>query len=169
MGSSCYCSYWHFAGNTNAWLARLAFEPNLNRDELLERARASPRGIVARAADGTVIGWMKLEPAPNLVKMYAQRVYRGLAGLGPERAGVWTVGCFLVDPAWRRQGVARALVHAGIELGRARGALALEALPRRAEGVGDEELFTGPYALFLSEGFRVVYEQTQYPVLRLEL
>ncbi len=167
--SGCYCSYWHFEGTTNAWLARLAFESDVNRRELFERARSSPRGVVARTPDGSVIGWMKLEPASALPKAYAQRVYRGLHGLGPEREGVWTVGCFLIDPLWRRRGVARALVRAGVELARHGGANAVEALPRRAEGVRDEELWTGPFALFASEGFSVVHEQTQYPVLRREL
>jgi GNAT superfamily N-acetyltransferase len=169
VGSGCYCSYWHFEGNTNAWLARLAFEPAMNRSELRERARTARRGVVARLPDGAVVGWMKLEPAANLPKLYAQRVYRGLPGLGPARDGVWAVGCFLVHPDWRRQGVARGLLRAGIELGRAGGARALEAFPRRAEGVRDEELFTGPLALFASEGFYVVHEQAQYPVLRRDL
>ena len=167
--SGCYCSYWHFPCDKNAWLARLAFEPQENRRELFERARTPPRGIVARLADGTAIGWMKLEPAVNLPKIYEQRVYRGLLGLGPERPGAWTVGCFLVDTAWRRQGVARALLRRGVELARAGGAVSLEALPRRAEGVRDEELWTGPLGLFTSEGFALVHEQAQYPVLRRDL
>jgi GNAT superfamily N-acetyltransferase len=164
--SGCYCSYWHFPCDKNAWLARLAFESEANRRELFERARTPPRGVVARLADGTAVGWMKLEPAVQLPKIYAQRVYRGLSGLSPDRAGVWAVGCFLVDTSFRRQGVARALLRRGIELARAGGALSLEAFPRRAEGVRDEELWTGPLDLFTSEGFAVVHEQTQYPVLR---
>ena len=164
--SGCYCSYWHFARDKNAWLARLAFEPQENRRELFERARTPPRGVIARQADGTAIGWMKLEPAVGLPKIYEQRVYRGIPALGADRAGVWTVGCFLIDPSFRRQGVARALLRRGLELARAAGALSVEALPRRAEGVRDEELWTGPLALFTAEGFAVVHEQSQYPVLR---
>lgn len=164
--SACYCSYWHFPSDKNAWLARLAFEPQENRRELFERASTPPRGVLARQPDGTAIGWMKLEPAAELPKIYAQRIYRGISGLGAGRAGVWTVGCFLIDPSFRRQGVARALLRRGIELARAGGAVSLEALPRRADGVRDEELWTGPLGLFTSEGFAVVHEQAQYPVLR---
>jgi GNAT superfamily N-acetyltransferase len=167
--SGCYCSYWHFPCDKNAWLARLAFEPQENRRELIERAQTPPRGVVARLTGGTAIGWMKLEPAMQLPKIYEQRVYRGLVGLGSERAGVWTVGCFLIDTAWRRRGVARALLRRGIELARAGGAVTLEAFPRRAEGVRDEELWTGPFELFITEGFAVSHEQTQYPVLRREV
>jgi len=168
-GSRCFCAYWHFTGDKNEWLARLAFEPDVNRRELLQRAESQLAGVVAQTADGEVIGWMKLEPARNVAKIYAQRTVRGLPGLGLERDGVWTIGCFLVDPAWRRRGVARALVRAGVELARAEGARSLEAFPRRAEGVGDEELWTGPFPLFEREGFHVVHEQVQYPVLRRDL
>jgi GNAT superfamily N-acetyltransferase len=168
-GSNCFCSYWHFGGDKNDWQARLAFEPDANRRELLARAEQPLAGVVAKRGDGSVAGWMKLEPAANLLKVYAQRPYRVLPGLTPAREGVWTVGCFLVDAACRRQGVARALLKRGIELARAAGAHTLEAFPRRAEGVRDDELWTGPLALFENEGFEVVHEQLQYPVLRLSL
>lgn len=168
-GSGCFCSYWHFTGDKNEWLARLAFEPDANRRELFERAEKPLAGVVATLANGAAVGWMKLEPAADLPKIYGQRTYRGLPGLEPRRDGVWTVGCFLVDAEYRRHGVARALLRRGIELARAAGARAVEAFPRRAEGVRDEELWTGPFALFASEGFEVVHEQIQYPVLRRSL
>lgn len=168
-GSACFCSYWHFDGDKNAWQARLAFEPDANRRELFERAEQPLVGVVAKREDGSVVGWMKLEPAAHLPKIYAQRPYRALPGLTPARSGVWTVGCFLVDGEFRRCGVARALLERGVELARAAGARTLEAFPRRAEGVRDEELWTGPLALFASAGFEVVHEQIQYPVLRRNL
>jgi GNAT superfamily N-acetyltransferase len=169
-GSSCFCSYFHFEGDKNAWLARLAHEPEQNRRELAERARTpSLRGVVAKLDDARVVGWMKLEPALALPKLYAQRTYKGLPIFTGERAHVWTIGCFLVDPDFRRRGVARALLEKGIELARSAGARALEAFPRRAEGVMDEQLFTGPLALFESAGFAVVHDQAQYPVLRRDL
>lgn len=165
--SRCYCRYFHFDGDKNAWQARLAFEPEQNRAELLARAAETPPGgVVAFDEAGSIVGWMKLEPAPSLPKLYAQRVYRGLPCFQGDRSGAWALGCFLVDPAFRRRGVARALLRAGVELARAHGAEALEAFPRRAEGVGAEELWTGPFALLTSEGFEIVHEQTQYPVLR---
>ncbi len=169
-GSTCFCRYFHFEGDKNAWLARLAFEPGENRRELVEHAaRPKLTGVVAKLPDDTVIGWMKLERALDLPKLYAQRTYRSLPVLATDRERVCTVGCFLIDPAWRRRGVASALLAQGIELARASGARAIEAFPRRAEGVGDEELWTGPFGLFRAQGFEIVHEQSQYPVLRREL
>jgi ribosomal protein S18 acetylase RimI-like enzyme len=169
-GSGCFCRYFHFEGDKNAWLARLAFEPAENRRELLAHAsRPALTGVVAKLADGTVVGWMKLERALELPKLYAQRTYRSLPVLAEGRERIFTVGCFLVDPAWRRRGVARALLTSGIELARAEGARAIEAFPRRAEAVGDEQIWTGPLGLYRALGFEIVHEQAQYPVLRREL
>jgi GNAT superfamily N-acetyltransferase len=166
IGSACYCRYFHFEGDKNEWQARLAFEPEKNRAELVERAARPPLAGVVAFAGEDACGWMKLEPAAAVPKLYAQRPYRALPQLAGPRSGVWVVGCFLVAPEVRRRGVARGLLRAGIELARAQGAHALEAFPRRAEGVRDEELWTGPLALFMSESFAIVQEQTQYPVLR---
>ncbi len=168
VGSACFCRYFHFEGDKNAWQMRLAHEPEANRRELFAHAREPVlTGVVATLADGAAIGWMKLEAAARLPKLYAQRTYRALPCFEGPRSGVLTVGCFLVDPEWRRRGVARALLNAGIELARAERMSAIEAFPRRVEGAPDEQLFTGPLALFTSAGFEIVSDQTQYPVLRL--
>lgn len=168
-GSTCFCQYFHFAGDKNDWLARLAFEPKQNEQKLGERALLDPpRGIVALHGE-EVVGWMKLEPAEELPKLYGQRIYRNLPCFGADRRGVWTIGCFLIDPARRRRGVARALVRAGVDTARAHGGRALEVFPRRAEGVGAEELWTGPFPLLESEGFEIVHDQAQYPVMRRSL
>jgi GNAT superfamily N-acetyltransferase len=166
-GSACFCRYFHFGGDKNEWQARLSFEPEKNRAELFERSvQSPPGGMVAFSNAGDAVGWMKLEPALALPKLYAQRTYRNLPVFAGAREGVWVVGCFLVEEPFRRQGVARALLRSGIELARARGVVSLEAFPRRAEGVRPEELWTGPSPLFEAEGFELVAGEGQYPVLR---
>lgn len=170
VGSGCYCEWWHFEGDKNAWLDRLAHAPETNRERLFERAEAPGlSGVVALAREGDAgeaIGWMKITFAGAVGKIYAQRPYRGLPCFAGNREHTATVGCFLVDPTFRRRGVGRALLGAGIELARSAGAVAIEAFPRRAEGVRDEELWTGPYALFFKHGFEVVHDLAQYPVMR---
>ena len=165
--SGCYCEWWHFEGDKNAWLARLAHAPEANRERLVERAETEGlTGLVAVDRNGDAVGWMKLTPASAVPKLYAQRPYRGLACFAENRDRTLTVGCFLVDPAWRRRGVAEALLRAGIELARASDAVAVEAFPRHAEDLRDEELWTGPHGLFRRHGFEVVHELGQYPVVR---
>ena len=166
----CHCRYWHFEGDKNAWLARCAFEPGESRAEL-EAAASSDEleGVVAVASDGKVVGWMKIVPAAKIRKLYEQRAYRGLPCFGGDRSDVYSIGCFLVDEEERRKGVARGLLAAGIEAARRAGAKQIEAFPRRAEQVSDDQLFTGPFSIFEQHGFQIVNDFAPYPVLRLEV
>jgi GNAT superfamily N-acetyltransferase len=169
---SCYCQYWHFHGDKNAWLDRCAHAPERNKSELedgLARGAEAMRGVVATDPLGTVVGWMKLAPASTVGKIYDQRVYRKLPCFGGDRRGVYAIGCFLVDEAWRRRGVARALVSAGVGAARAWGAMAIECFPRRSATATAGELWTGPLEALLAAGFAVVHDFEPYPVLRLNL
>lgn len=171
--SPCYCRYWHFEGERNDWLARCAFSPDANEAEMREAlASGSPdaKGLVAVTPEGEVIGWMKLSPASSVRKLYDQRIYRGLPCFEGDRSGVFTIGCFLVHPAHRRRGIARALLEKAIDLAPSWGARVLEAFPRRiSEAAHDAELMLGPHGIFLENGFQCVHEIGPYPVLRREL
>lgn len=168
----CHCRYWHFEGDKNEWLARCYGEPEQNRAELegsIRGAHPEGEGVVALSA-GAIVGWAKVARAGVASKAFEQRFYRALPCFGGDRSGVMLLGCTLVHPGHRRRGVATALAKAAIEHARARGAVALEALPRRtSEPVADEELWTGPFAALLRLGFVEVGGEGPYPVLRLPL
>jgi GNAT superfamily N-acetyltransferase len=171
-GSPCFCRFWHFDGTNNAWLQRCAEEPERNRDELVTALRAGgdeARGVVA-LEDGELVGWTKVAPAVGVPKLYARKLYKSLPCFEGDRAGVYVIGCLLVDPRFRRRGVATSLVEGAVRAAEAWGARALEAFPRRPkEPVADEELWTGPVSAFTTNGFVVVNEFEPYPVLRREL
>jgi GNAT superfamily N-acetyltransferase len=168
-GTPCHCQYWHFSGDKNAWLERLFHAPEENR-EAFTAGLASPelKGVVALAGDHAV-GWMKLCPAERVSKLYEQRLYKGLPCFGGPRDGVLTVGCMLVDEDWRRRGVARSLLRAGVELAVESGARAIEAFPRRHEQAHAPELWLGPLNVFIEAGFRIVNDFAPYPVLRYDV
>ncbi len=120
------------------------------------------RGLVAVRGDD-VVGWMKVTRRATLPKLLARFPYRGLDDPGD----VFAIGCFLVDPALRRDGVAAALLDSAIAHAPSWGARFLEAYPRASDApLHEGELWQGPHALFTSRGFVVVREASQYPVLR---
>jgi GNAT superfamily N-acetyltransferase len=165
----CYCQYWHFSGDKNAWLERLFHAPEQNRDAFVAGLeRPEIHGVVA-LAEGQAVGWMKLCPAERVQKLYEQRLYKALPCFGGPRDGVLTVGCLLVDEEWRRRGVARSLVGTGIQLAQANRARAIEAFPRRHEQAQAHELWLGPVKVFLDVGFRIVNDFGPYPVLRYDV
>ncbi|WP_437972373.1 GNAT family N-acetyltransferase [Sorangium sp. So ce260] len=170
-GTPCYCRYYHFEGTNNEWLARCSDGQGDNRREFAEALAAGSdeaRGVVALAQGvPDVVGWLKVAPAAAVAKAYERRLYRGLPCFAGDRAGVFLIGCAVVHPGHRRQGVATALVAGAVELAPAWGARALEALPRRPrEPVSDEELWTGPVSAFTRNGFVEVNAFEPYPVLR---
>jgi GNAT superfamily N-acetyltransferase len=171
-GSPCYCRFWHFAGANNAWLDRCANAPGENRAELeagLASGNDEARGVIGLVG-GAVVGWLKVAPATVMRKAYERRLYKALPCFEGNREGVFLVGCALVHPAHRRQGVATALVAGAVALAPSWGARALEALPRRPrEAVSDEELWTGPMGAYAANGFVEVSAFEPYPVLRREL
>ena len=83
-GSGCYCNYWHFEGDKNAWLERCYLKPEENRAALSARLASEELcGVVAvpSSPDDSVVtlaGWMKLVPSGTLPRLYDQRVYRRL-------------------------------------------------------------------------------------------
>lgn len=165
--SPCFCRYWHFGGDKNAWLARCAHDEEESRIENAARVHEGhPEGRGLLALEGErAVGWMKLAPRPIVSKLRRLPVYRG-ADLGDDE-GVHVVGCFLVRPERRRRGIARLLLASAPSAVRAWGGRALEAYPRRSsEPMHDEERWMGPLELFLEQGFVLVAGEGPYPVLR---
>jgi GNAT superfamily N-acetyltransferase len=166
--SPCYCRYWHFTGVKNDWLDRCAHRPEENLAEQTEAVRlgdASARGLVAidRDAGDAVVGWMKLAPHEAVPKLTRLPVYRALA----SEPGSWVVGCFLIDPSRRRDGIARALLRAAEEHVCAWGGRVLLGYPRRStETLHDEEAWQGPERLFVELGYTPIHDVPPYPVYR---
>jgi GNAT superfamily N-acetyltransferase len=174
-GSGCFCNYWHFEGNKNAWLERCFLDAAANRAALVERL-ASPElsGVVASSPQG-VCGWLKVTRAQALTRLYDQRVYRGLPCFqGPPgaREHVYAVSCFYVAETERGRGLGRSLLETAIAVAREAGGSALEAFPRQTpagERLRPDEVWLGPEALFRNLGFVPVSDFLAYPVLRLDL
>ena len=166
-GCPCFCRYWHFEGDKNAWLDRCANAREASFEEHAACVRANDdraRGLVA-LEDGACIGWMKLAPRAVVPKLRRLPVYRAL-DLGTDD-GVWSIGCFLVHPAHRGRGVARALLAAAEDHVAAWGGRVLEGYPRRTgDPMHPEEAWMGPLRVFEDRAYRVVAGEGQYPVLR---
>jgi GNAT superfamily N-acetyltransferase len=112
------------------------------------------------------VGWLKLAPAATLDKLYQRRPYAKMPCFSGNRDAVYTVACVLVDAAWRRRGVAQAMIHEAVNAAFRWGADCVEALPRT--GTDDPQLLQmGPEAAFLKAGFEVVQQSIRgYPVLQ---
>jgi ribosomal protein S18 acetylase RimI-like enzyme len=144
--AGCYCYFpLHDPEQTN-WQERSGAE---NRAAVTACAQAGAlRGVLAYA-DDKVVGWCNAGPWSQFPML------RDFPQADQDSVGV--VFCFVVDPAYRGRGVAKALLDAACEQFRAAGLKAAQAKPaRHAEGAAANHL--GPLAMYLAAGFVVVAE-----------
>jgi ribosomal protein S18 acetylase RimI-like enzyme len=144
--AGCYCYFpLHDPEQTN-WHERKAPE---NRAAVTACAQTGAiRGVLAYAK-GKVVGWCNAGPWSQfpMLRDFPQ----------DDKDSIGVIFCFVVDPAFRGQGVATSLLHAACEQFRAAGLKAAQAKPsKHAEGAAANHL--GPLAMYLTAGFSVVAE-----------
>jgi GNAT superfamily N-acetyltransferase len=132
----------------------------------LERAVGSgtPAGLLAYR-EGTPVGWVSAGPR----EQFAGRLERSPALTpAPFDGAIWSVLCFVVPRAYRRQGVMHALLAGAVEHARAAGAAAIEGVPRDDRG-GKRwpapMAYTGMASMFERAGFSFVEERRDERVL----
>ncbi len=153
----CFCAAWTVP-SWEDWGERTSDQNRAVRAAMFDTARYD--GFLAYDGAGQAVGWLQCAPLAWFPKLY-QQMHRT-----PE-PGVYALGCFLVAPDSRRQGVARALLAGALEWLDGADAVACEAFPRRGVS-GEGEVWTGPESLLVAAGFRVVVDDSARPVLRRE-
>jgi GNAT superfamily N-acetyltransferase len=146
----CWCMWWRLPAHGRAWSEAVGAP---NRRAL--RALVESGGVHAVMAfhDAQPAAWCSFGPRasfPFLVKS------RALAR--KRTAGVWSVVCFYLPPAWRRRGLGRALLKAATARAFELGATEVEGFPvvPRKPGAAVPAAFawTGLPAQFKAAGFR---------------
>jgi ribosomal protein S18 acetylase RimI-like enzyme len=153
----CFCVAW-WTPTWTGWGERTAQQNRAQREALF--AQDEYDGYLLYA-DGLPIGWCQVGRRDRLAKLVGQ--YRLL----PDSA-TWAITCFQIAPAYRRQGLASALLQDVLRDLRARGVRRVEAFPKRGKGLGPEDVWTGPEQLFVAAGFRLVRDDPSRPVLAWE-
>ena len=113
-------------------------------------------GLLAYA-EGVPVGWVSVAPREEYGHLSRSKHY----GAAEAEEGVWSIACFIVHPAARHRGVAKALLQAAVEHAVARGARAIEGYPhaRRPDYMGSEEMFE-------AAGFRPVRAASVRTIMR---
>ena len=163
----CWCMYWRLP--RKEWeAARGATAKALIKKRL---AKAPPAGLLAYAA-GEAVGWLQIGPRADTPQWNTpRRVCAPLADAPDTDETVWAATCFFVRPGWRKQGVTRALLAAGVDFAREHGARAIEACPHEgAERMDAASLYVGAASVFRQAGFReVARRKANRPLMRLTL
>lgn len=150
--SWCWCQFFLTTGNGYHDSAER------NRTELETRVREAdvPPGLLAyRGAEP--VGWLQLGPRTDYPRVTGQAAVAKVVGERDAGERVWRTTCFVVRVGHRRQGVARALLAAGVEFAAQHGATVLEGHPvdvsARDTRTAGAVLYHGTAAMFTEAGF----------------
>ena len=148
--AKCYCHYYHVPstmdwGSFDAAANRVAISSRIDVGEM--------EGFLAYAGDD-VVGWVNAQPLNKLPHCWARMAIEPPESTLPAW-DVAAVVCFVIAPAWRRRGVARALLEGALASFATRGIRRVYAFPfRRAEGDDRPTAhYHGPEGIFAQCGF----------------
>jgi GNAT superfamily N-acetyltransferase len=154
----CWCQFWHQRGKGYS-----AGFGKPNRLRLEEQVRSTPPPGLLAYLDGEAVGWCRLGPREEFERLEASP---RLARVDDER--VWSVVCFYVHPAAKRQGVASALLEAATGFAAERDAPILEAYAVDA-GHANIDAYTGYLPMYLEAGFEPVKDAGRRTIVRRSL
>jgi GNAT superfamily N-acetyltransferase len=138
----CYCIYPLHDHQAHAWSVDDAEGNRARASSCVQSCQTS--GVLAYNEAGEVVGWCNAGPA---------LLYPALRDLpGAMNGKLGAIFCFVVAPAWRGQGVARALLDGALQLLKDLGVEEVEANPR-ADTQDPADNHWGPLGLYLSAGF----------------
>jgi GNAT superfamily N-acetyltransferase len=146
--AGCWCQAWR--GLDAKGLSGGKSRPQLLREQM-EGGPPAP-GYLA-SVEGVPAGWCGVGVRTETPRLTRSRTIPTI-----DDAPVWSIGCFLIRPGYRRSGIAKALLGAVIDAAEAASAPGVEAYPIDPEGrrVGAGAGFVGIASMFDAAGFRRV-------------
>jgi GNAT superfamily N-acetyltransferase len=160
----CYCHYYEVP----TALRWNAIGADQNRVAMAARIDAGEMEGFLAYAGGEVVGWLNAQPRHKLPHAWA-RLGVEPTPLDVPAADAALVVCFVVAPAWRGRGVAKALLDGALASFGERGIRVVDAFPFRSESTAPTDHYHGPAALYRDAGFEPIGETRDVIVMRKRL
>ena len=157
----CWCMFYRRSGGTGWQIGGSRSEANRAGLKALVDA-GPPPGLIAYHGKDPV-GWVTLGPREEFARLEKSPVMKPV-----DDKPVWSIICFVVPSAYRRQGVAHALLRGAIDYARNRGAKLLEGYPvDKAGRQSDDSMWFGAKSMYDRAGFKeVARRKPARPVVR---
>lgn len=155
----CWCMWWRL---TRSEFDRQRGEGNRKAMKSIVLSGEVP-GILAYAGEDP-IGWCSIAPRLTFPVLARSPVLKPV-----DDQPVWSVVCFYIARAYRRQGVSLALLTAALDYARSQGAHIVEGYPIEPKKVGAPDIyaFTGMATTFRQAGFVEVARRSEHrPIMR---
>ena len=161
--AKCYCHFYEVP----VAISWPTFDGHANRAAMEARiACGEMDGFLAYSGD-EVVGWVNAQPYHKLQHACARLHIAAPKLPGPPHEAAAIV-CFVTSPAWRRRGVARALLNGALENFAARGISMVDAFPWNV-GPDDTDAtdhYHGSPAMFAAAGFVEIARHENVTVVR---
>ncbi len=143
----CWCQHWRKPGSN--WTNTT---PDENRRGLRALVGADPAPGLVALREGVAVGWVGLGPREVFGRLARSRTLPRLPG-----EAVWSINCFVVARASRRQSVADALLAAAVAYAGRHGARLVEGFPVETGGerMPAAGAYTGTRRMFERNGFEL--------------
>ena len=161
IARGCWCMFYRRSGGSG-WAVG-GTRAQTNRADLKALVNSGrPPGLIAYRGKEPV-GWVTLGPREGFKRLERSPVMKPV-----DDKPVWSIICFVVPSAHRRQGVAHALLRGAIAYARGHGARLLEAYPvDKAGHQSDESMWFGAKSMYDRAGFKeVARRKPTRPVVR---
>jgi GNAT superfamily N-acetyltransferase len=149
----CYCVAW-MVPTWEGWGQRTAEENRALREKLFRQSRYD--GYILYL-DDEPIGWCQCGPRDRLPKLLRQFQLK-------RDPDVWAITCWIIAPRWKKKGLAHLFLAEILKDLQARGVSRVQAFPRRGQELPDEDVWTGPEAIYRQAGFVLEQEDPQKPI-----
>lgn len=160
---TCYCHYYEVP----LALDWRTFDGPMNRTAMAARiATGEMEGYLAYDGD-EVVGWMNAQPYHKLMHACA-RLRIAQPGMPVPAHDAAAIVCFVIHPQRRREGIATALLAAGVADFAARGLALVDAFPWNS-GPGDTkptDHYHGSLSMFTAAGFEPLATHENVTVVR---
>ena len=165
VARGCWCMYYRVSGKAD--LTRPGDSQRRSSKSALKAlaAKDPPPGLIGYRGE-TPVGWIALGPRADYAKLAKSPVMKPV-----DEQPVWSIVCFVVPSAFRRQGVARELLAGATAYARKRRVKLLEAYPvDKSERSAADASWFGSKRMFDEAGFdEVARRRPDRPVVRLHV
>jgi GNAT superfamily N-acetyltransferase len=159
--AGCWCMWWRLTGPE--WQARKGEANKAALHEVVDSGEVP--GIIGYV-DGVPAGWCAIAPrdAHKRLREERVRIFKKV-----DDQPVWSVTCFYIARAYRRQGMMLQLLNAAVDYARSRGATIVEGFPldTDARAMTSASAYTGVMSTFVKAGFVEVSRRHEArPIMR---
>jgi len=107
--------------------------------------------------DGQPAGWISVAPREDFPRMKRSKILKAV-----DDQPVWSIVCFFIDKAFRKQGVSLLLLRAAVDYAMKNGATIVEGYPIdfRDHSCSDDDAYYGAQSIYEKAGFEEVVRRS---------